>query len=99
MVGDNLDNHHVPQKDLAKKNGTDGYPQDGTASTAPAIRINRETHKQTTRDQMKNKTARSKMTPRELLADDARIMRKHKVPNDKIQEIIELNKIKYGFNK
>jgi hypothetical protein len=39
------------------------------------------------------------MTPRELLADDARMLRTIEVPNNKIIEIIKQNKIKYGFNK
>ncbi len=99
VVGDNLDNHHVPQKDLAKKNETENYPLDKNANTAPAIRIDKEKHKEITILQRKNKEVRSKMTPRQLLADDARMLREIGVPNKQIQEIIELNKIKYGLKK
>ena len=99
VVGDNLDNHHVPQKDLAKKNKTINYPKDTNSNTAPAIRVNSRLHKQISAQQTKNKVARSKMTPRELLADDSKMLREIGVPNKQIQEIIELNKIKYGLKK
>jgi len=36
---------------------------------------------------------------RELLADDVRMLREIGVLNNKIQELIELNKIKYGYKK
>jgi len=39
------------------------------------------------------------MTPRELLADDARMLRDIGEPNKQIQEIIKLNKKKYGYTK
>jgi len=39
------------------------------------------------------------MTPRQLLADDSRMLKKHGVPNENIKTIIELNKIKYGYKK
>ena len=99
IVGDNLDNHHVPQKDLAKKNGTENYPTDTSSNTAPAIRIDKDLHREITRRQTRNKVARSKMTPRELLADDARMLRDIGEPNKQIQEIIKLNKKKYGYTK
>ncbi len=45
------------------------------------------------------KKLRIKMTPRQLLADDTKMLREIGVPNKQIQEIIELNKIKYGLKK
>lgn len=50
-------------------------------------------------EQNANKVARSKMTPRELLTDDVRMLRKYGVPNNKIQEIIQMTKNKYGLTK
>ncbi len=98
VKGDNLENHHVPQKALAK-DVVDGYPTDSTASSAPAIRLSKKDHSEITRMQNKNKEARQSMTPRELLADDARMLREIDVPNAQIIEILNQNKIKYGFKK
>ncbi len=39
------------------------------------------------------------MNARELLADDLRMLRSIGVPNNKIKEILELNKKKYGYKK
>ncbi|MBD3807475.1 MAG: hypothetical protein IE880_02010 [Epsilonproteobacteria bacterium] len=50
-------------------------------------------------EQNANKVARSKMTPRELLADDVRMLRKYGVPNSQIILIINMNKAKYGLTK
>lgn len=97
-VGDGLENHHVPQKNIAK-DVVLGYPQDKTAGSAPAITLTETEHKLITTAQKANQNARSQMTPRELLADDSCMLRDIGVPNDKIQQIIELNKVKYGFNK
>lgn len=97
-VGDNLDNHHVPQKDIAKKN-IDGYPKDKNSQSAPSILIDERLHKQITAQQNTNKAVRNQMSPRELLADDARMLREIGVPNNKIQEIINMNKQKYGLTK
>jgi hypothetical protein len=97
-VGDGLDNHHVPQKTIAQ-DVVPGYPQDKTAGSAPAITLTKAEHTYITGQQNANQAARSLMNPRDLLADDARMLREIGVPNDKIQQIIELNKVKYGFNK
>ena len=70
-----------------------------TSQSAPSILIDERLHKQITAQQNANKVARSQMTPRELLADDTRMLREIGVPNNKIQEIIELNKQKYGLTK
>jgi hypothetical protein len=94
IVGDKLDNHHVPQKQPAG-NTIEGYD----SKTAPAIKIDKKTHDKITAEQNANKVARSKMTPRELLADDVQMLRKHGVPNNKIQEIIQMTKNKYGLTK
>lgn len=39
------------------------------------------------------------MTPRELLADDVKILRDVGVPNEQIRQIIQMNKDKYGLTK
>ena len=98
VVGDQLENHHVPQKAIAKNSVVD-YPKDKDAVTAPAIRLSEEDHLLITKLQKANQAQRSKMTARELLADDARMLRSIGVENAKIAQIIEMNKAKYGFTK
>jgi hypothetical protein len=94
IVGDGLDNHHVMQSDYGKNNITGYDPK-----TAPSIKLDEKTHQKITNAQNANQTARSQMTPRELLADDIKMLRDVGVPNDKIQQIIQMNKAKYGLTK
>ncbi len=98
IPGDGLQNHHVPQKAVAK-NSVPGYPQDKNAASGPALRLEDAEHSRITAMQNANAEARAKMTPRELLADDARMLRSIDVPNDKIQDLIRINKEKYGYGK
>ena len=98
VVGDGLENHHVPQKAVAKNSISD-YPKDKDALTAPAIRLSEEDHLLITKLQRLNQVQRSKMGPRELLADDAKMLRSIGVENVKVTQIIEMNKAKYGLSK
>ncbi len=96
VVGDGLENHHLPQKSVAKKI-VEGYPQDKNALTAPAIRLPEAQHIAITRLQTLNAEMRAKMTPTQLLADDARMLRDVGVPENSILQILLINKIKYGI--
>jgi hypothetical protein len=98
-VNDKLGNHHTPQKAPAKVT-VGGYPQDIKAGSAPAIRLPEAEHARITSEQAKNAAKRQKMTPRQLLADDIRLLRKHtNAPNSSLQKLIDMNKKNYNYNK
>lgn len=98
VVGDKLGNHHVPQKALAKTQ-VGGYPQTKLAGDAPAIRLPDAEHAEITRAQSKNKVARSKMSPEDLLKDDIDMLRKNtNAPESSIDKLKKMNKDKYKID-
>lgn len=97
QVGDGLQNHHVPQKAVARDK-VDGYPQDKMAGDAPAIRLPDAEHTAVNRAQRGRDT--TELSDRDLLADDIRQLRQNtNAPNSSLKELIELNKEKYGLEK
>ena len=95
LVGDGLENHHAPQKALAR-NTVPGYPQDALSRSGPAIRLTKAEHDAISSMQKANEAARRAMTPNQLMADDVRMLRTLKVPNAQIQKLIDMYRTKYG---
>ena len=98
IVGDQLENHHTPQKALAKTQ-VSGYPQTKMAGDAPAIRLPKDEYAEITRAQRQNKLSRSKMSPEDLLKDDIDMLRKHtNAPESSIDKLKKMNKDKYKID-
>jgi hypothetical protein len=95
-VGDGLQNHHVPQKAIARDT-VPGYPQDALAETGPAIRLTDADHGRINALQRANRAARQAMTPEQLLNDDVRMLRSIGVPEDRIAQLVQMSREKYGI--
>ena len=96
-VGDNLGNHHTPQKAEAKSI-VSGYPQDKLAGDAPAIRLPNAEHSKISSLQGQRDT--TGMSARGLLADDIKMLKREThAPNSSLQKLIEMNKAKYDYLK
>ncbi|HZH39148.1 MAG TPA: RHS repeat-associated core domain-containing protein [Bacillales bacterium] len=97
VKGDGLENHHVPQKALARTQ-VPGYTQMLPAGDAPAIRLPSVEHRLITTLQIQNKATRSQLTATQLVQEDIDMLRRHtNAPESAIQQLINMNQQKYGI--